>query len=169
MTRHQQNDERIAMFRSTERCMQTLAAWHRRAARAAWPVGPRLTRPTRPDGLDKGWYVKPTVFVTTNDTAIGRDEIFGPVLVMMGYKDVDDAVAIANDSNFGLAGYVNGVDSALCNSIAKRMRTGWVNVNNGFDFHAPFGGYKRSGNGREWGDYGFHEYLEIKTILNYAP
>ena len=125
--------------------------------------------PGRPEGLNKGWFVKPTVFITTNDTAIGREEIFGPVLVMMGYDDADHAVAIANDSTFGLAGYVNGIDSALCNAVAKRMRTGWVSVNNGFDFHAPFGGYKRSGNGREWGDYGFHEYLEIKTILNYAP
>ena len=122
--------------------------------------------PGRPEGLDKGWFVKPTVFVTTNDTAIGREEVFGPVLVMMGYDDVDHAVEIANDSTFGLAGYVNGADHAACVAIAKRMRTGWVNVNNGFDFHAPFGGYKRSGNGREWGDYGFHEYLEIKTILN---
>ena len=122
--------------------------------------------PGRPEGLDKGWFVKPTVFVTTNQTAIGREEIFGPVLVMMGYDDVDHAVEIANDSTFGLAGYVNGADHAACVAIAKRMRTGWVNVNNGFDFHAPFGGYKRSGNGREWGDYGFHEYLEIKTILN---
>ncbi len=124
--------------------------------------------PGRPEGLDKGWYVKPTVFVTTNDTAIGREEIFGPVLVMMGYDDIDQAVEIANDSTFGLAGYVNGVDSEVCNAVAKRMRTGWVNVNNGFDFQAPFGGYKRSGNGREWGEFGFHEYLEIKAILNYG-
>ena len=100
---------------------------------------------------------------------VARDEIFGPVLVMIGYDDLDHAVEIANDSNFGLAGYVNGQDIEACRAVAKRMRTGWINMNNGFDFHAPFGGYKRSGNGREWGDYGFHEYLEIKTILNYAP
>ncbi|MGE3693287.1 MAG: aldehyde dehydrogenase family protein [Novosphingobium sp.] len=124
--------------------------------------------PGRPEGIDKGWYVKPTVFWTTNDTPIGREEIFGPVLVVIGYDDIDHAVEIANDSTFGLAGYVNGIDKDACNAVAKRMRTGWVNVNNGFDFHAPFGGYKRSGNGREWGDYGFHEYLEIKTILNYG-
>jgi len=120
----------------------------------------------RPAGVNKGWYVRPTVFATTNETAIGREEVFGPVLVMMGYDSVDHAVEIANDSTFGLAGYVNGTDHAACVAVAKRMRTGWVNVNNGFDFHAPFGGYKRSGNGREWGDYGFHEYLEIKTVLN---
>ena len=123
----------------------------------------------RPEGLDKGWYVKPTVFYGTNDMVVARDEIFGPVLVMIGYDDLDHAVEIANDSNFGLAGYVNGQDLEACRAVAKRMRTGWINMNNGFDFHAPFGGYKRSGNGREWGDYGFHEYLEIKTILNYAP
>jgi aldehyde dehydrogenase (NAD+) len=124
--------------------------------------------PGRPEGLDKGWYVRPTVFVTTNQTAIGREEVFGPVLVMMGYDDIDHAVEIANDSTFGLAGYVNGQDHAACNAVAKRLRTGWVNVNNGFDFQAPFGGYKRSGNGREWGEFGFHEYLEIKAILNHG-
>ncbi|WCT73502.1 aldehyde dehydrogenase family protein [Sphingomonas naphthae] len=122
----------------------------------------------RPDGIDKGWFVKPTVFVTTNDTVIGREEIFGPVLVIIGYDDVDHAIAIANDSNFGLAGYVNGLDTELVHSVARRMRTGWVSMNGGFDFHAPFGGYKRSGNGREWGEFGFHEYLEVKSMLGYA-
>ena len=119
----------------------------------------------RPDGLDKGWYVKPTVFVGTNDMVIARDEIFGPVLVMVGYDDIDDAVAIANDSNFGLGGYVSGADVDAARGVAKRMRTGAVWINGGFDFHAPFGGYKRSGNGREWGEFGFHEYLEIKAIV----
>jgi aldehyde dehydrogenase (NAD+) len=119
----------------------------------------------RPDGLDKGWYVKPTVFVGTNDMVIARDEIFGPVLVMVGYDDIDDAVAIANDSNFGLGGYVSGTDVDAARGVAKRMRTGAVWINGGFDFHAPFGGYKRSGNGREWGEFGFHEYLEIKAIV----
>lgn len=124
--------------------------------------------PGRPDGLDKGWYVKPTVFVATNGAVISREEIFGPVLVIIGYKNIDDAVAIANDTNFGLAGYVNGADAAQCNAVARRLRTGWVSINGGFDFHAPFGGYKRSGNGREWGEYGFHEYLEVKSMLGYA-
>jgi aldehyde dehydrogenase (NAD+) len=124
--------------------------------------------PGRPDGLDKGWFVRPTVFVSTNDTAIAREEIFGPVLVLIGYKDIDHAVEIANDSTFGLAGYVDGLDTEMCHSVARRLRTGWVSINGGFDFHAPFGGYKRSGNGREWGVYGFHEYLEIKSMLGYA-
>jgi aldehyde dehydrogenase (NAD+) len=122
----------------------------------------------RPDGLDKGWFVKPTVFVTTNDTVIAREEIFGPVLVIIGYDDIDHAIAIANDTNFGLAGYVSGADAELCRSVAKRMRTGWISINGGFDFHAPFGGYKRSGNGREWGEFGFDEYVEIKSLLGYG-
>jgi aldehyde dehydrogenase (NAD+) len=119
----------------------------------------------RPEGLDKGWYVKPTVFVGKNDMVIAREEIFGPVLVMIGYDDIDDAIRIANDSDFGLGGYVSGVDADKCRQVAKKMRTGAVWINGGFDFHAPFGGYKRSGNGREWGDYGFHEYLEVKAII----
>lgn len=124
--------------------------------------------PGRPEGLEKGFYVRPTVFVGTNDMVIAREEIFGPVLVIIGYGDADEAVRIANDSNFGLAGYVNGVDAEACRAVARRLRAGWIGINGGFDFHAAFGGYKRSGNGREWGEYGFHEYLEIKSLLNYA-
>ena len=119
----------------------------------------------RPDGLDIGYYVKPTVFVTTNDTTIAREEIFGPVLVIIGYDDIDHAVAIANDSDFGLGGYVSGQDKDAAVAVARRLRTGAIWINGGFDFHAPFGGYKRSGNGREWGDYGFHEYVEVKSIM----
>jgi aldehyde dehydrogenase (NAD+) len=84
---------------------------------------------------------------------------------MIPYKDIDDAVRIANDSDFGLGGYVSGVDADECQRVARKMRTGAIWINGGFDFHAPFGGYKRSGNGREWGEYGFHEYLEIKAII----
>ena len=119
----------------------------------------------RPEGLDKGWYVKPTVFVGTNDMVVAREEIFGPVLVVIPYNDVDDAIAIANDSQFGLGGYVSGVDADECRRVARKMRTGAIWINGGFDFHAPFGGYKRSGNGREWGEFGFHEYLEVKAII----
>ena len=122
----------------------------------------------RPDGLDKGWYVKPTVFVGTNDMVIAREEIFGPVLVIIAYDGIDDAVAIANDTDFGLAGYVSGSDVDQCRAVARRLRAGWIGINNGFDFHAAFGGYKRSGNGREWGEFGFHEYVEIKSMLGYA-
>lgn len=119
----------------------------------------------RPDGLQRGYFVKPTVFTCTNDAVIAREEIFGPVLVIIGYEDIDDAVAIANDSVFGLGGYVSGQDRDTAIAIARRMRTGAIWVNGGFDFHAPFGGYKHSGNGREWGEHGFAEYLEVKSII----
>ncbi len=119
----------------------------------------------RPTGLDRGYFVKPTVFGCTNDAVIAREEIFGPVLVMIGYDDLDHAVAIANDSDFGLGGYVSGRDKDVAISLARQMRTGAIWINGGFDFHAPFGGYKHSGNGREWGEYGFHEYLEVKSIM----
>ncbi len=122
----------------------------------------------RPDGLDSGYFVKPTVFLGDNSMTIAREEIFGPVLTMIPYKDLDEAVAIANDSNFGLSGYVTGADASEATAIAKRIRTGAVHVNGGFDIMAPFGGYKRSGNGREWGDFGFHEFLETKAIVGAA-
>lgn len=123
----------------------------------------------RPDGIAKGWFVKPTVFADVkNSMRIAREEIFGPVLVIIGYDNIDDAIAIANDSDFGLAGYVNGADVAACNAVAKRMRTGWVSINGGFDFNAPFGGMKKSGNGREWGEHGFHEYVETRSLLGYT-
>ena len=126
--------------------------------------------PGRPDGCERGFYVKPTVFANvTNDMIIAREEIFGPVLVIIGYDNVDHAVEIANDSDFGLAGNVAGADLEKARAVARRIRAGWVGINDGFDFNAPFGGYKRSGNGREWGEFGFHEYLEIKGILGYAP
>ncbi|SEQ96409.1 aldehyde dehydrogenase (NAD+) [Solimonas aquatica] len=126
--------------------------------------------PGRPEGIGKGFFVKPTVFARVrNSMKIAREEIFGPVLVIIGYRDIDEAVAIANDSDFGLAGYVNGADLEQCRAVARRLRTGWISMNGGFDFNAPFGGYKRSGNGREWGEFGFHEYLEVKAILGYAP
>lgn len=124
--------------------------------------------PGRPDGLERGWFVKPTVFVGNNSMTIAREEIFGPVLVIIPYNDVDHAVEIANDSNFGLAGYVSGADLEQVRAIGRRLRAGSIGLNGGFDFHAPFGGFKRSGNGREWGEYGFHEYLEVKALLAYA-
>jgi aldehyde dehydrogenase (NAD+) len=124
--------------------------------------------PGRPEGLNKGWFVKPTVFANvTNQMVIAREEIFGPVLVIIGYDTVDQAVQIANDSDFGLAGNVAGADVAR--AVARQIRAGWVSINDGFDFHAAFGGYKKSGNGREWGEFGFHEYLEVKSLLGYAP
>lgn len=123
----------------------------------------------RPEGLDKGYFVKPTVFANvTNDMTVAREEIFGPVLVIIGYDSIDHAVEIANDTEYGLAAYVAGADLEQARAIARRLRTGWVAINNGFDFSCPFGGYKKSGNGREWGDFGFAEYPEIKGILGYA-
>lgn len=125
--------------------------------------------PGRPDGLEKGYYVKPTVFAdVTPAMTIAREEIFGPVLAILGYDDIDQAVEIANDTEYGLAGYVAGADLEKARAIARRLRAGWVVINNGFDFNAPFGGYKKSGNGREWGEFGFHEYLEVKALLGYA-
>jgi len=124
--------------------------------------------PGRPEGLSKGFYVQPTVFAASNEAVIAREEIFGPVLVLIGYDDVDHAVAIANDTPFGLAAYVDGQDIAACRSVARRIRAGAVYVNGGFDFHAPFGGYKRSGNGREWGAHGMAEYLETKAIIGHG-
>ena len=124
----------------------------------------------RPGGLEKGYYVKPTVFAdVTNDMTIAREEIFGPVLVIIGYDDIDDAVTIANDTEYGLAGFVAGRDLDRARAVARRLRAGSIAINGGFDFAAPFGGYKKSGNGREWGEAGFEEYLEVKGILGYAP
>jgi aldehyde dehydrogenase (NAD+) len=126
--------------------------------------------PGRPEGLNKGWFVRPTVFAdVTNDMVIAREEIFGPVLVILGYDSVDDAIEIANDTDFGLAGNVAGADLEKVRAVARRIRAGWVSINDGFDFQAAFGGYKKSGNGREWGEFGFHEYLEIKSLLGYVP
>ncbi|MCY4658155.1 MAG: aldehyde dehydrogenase family protein [Gammaproteobacteria bacterium] len=123
----------------------------------------------RPDGLNQGYYVKPTVFShVTNDMTIAQEEIFGPVLSLIGYEDDDDAVRIANDTIYGLSGYISSGDPERARQIARKIRTGNVHLNGaGPDYSAPFGGYKRSGNGREWGRYGFEEYLETKAILGY--
>ena len=124
----------------------------------------------RPAGLEKGHYVQPTVFAdVSNDMQIAREEIFGPVLCILGYDDIDQAVEIANDTDYGLAGYVSGVDLDHARAVARRIRAGSVAINHAFDLNAPFGGYKRSGNGREWSGYAFNEYLEVKSTLGYAP
>jgi aldehyde dehydrogenase (NAD+) len=123
----------------------------------------------RPDGLKQGYYVKPTVFAKVrNDMTIAREEIFGPVLTILGYDNVEQAIAIANDTEYGLAGFVAGADPEKARAVARKLRAGWVSINDGFDFNAPFGGYKKSGNGREWGEFGFHEYVEIKAMLGYG-
>jgi aldehyde dehydrogenase (NAD+) len=126
--------------------------------------------PGRPEGLKQGFYVKPTVFANVkNYMTIARQEIFGPVLSILAYGNVDEAIAIANDTEYGLASYVASADLEKARDIARKIRSGWVVINDAFDWNAPFGGYKKSGKGREWGEFGFHEYLETKAILGYAP
>jgi len=123
----------------------------------------------RPEGLNKGYYVRPTIFANvTNDMTIAREEIFGPVLCILPYKDEAEAIEIANDTVYGLSGYVSG-DPERARKVAAQLRTGNVHINGaGPDFGAPFGGYKQSGNGREWGEFGFEEFLEVKSMLGYA-
>ena len=126
----------------------------------------------RPEGLEKGYFVKPTVFAhVDSDMTIAREEIFGPVLSIIGYDDDDDAVKIANDSPYGLSGYVSSTDLDHARNIAARLRTGMVHINGAhLDDQAPFGGYKHSGNGREWGAHGMNEFLETKSVFGYeAP
>jgi aldehyde dehydrogenase (NAD+) len=126
--------------------------------------------PGKPEGLETGYYVKPTVFAdVTNDMTIAREEIFGPVLAILGYEGEEEAIAVANDTVYGLAAYVQG-EPEHARAVAKRLRAGQVNINGaGPDFMAPFGGYKQSGNGREWGDHAFAEFLETKAVIGYAP
>lgn len=125
----------------------------------------------KPEGLSTGYYVKPTVLAEVdNGMSVARDEIFGPVLVIIGYESMDEAVQIANDTPYGLAAYVSGADLSMSRRVAERLRAGQVNINGAPpNLNAPFGGYKQSGNGREWGEAGFHEFLETKAILGYFP
>ena len=125
--------------------------------------------PGRPEGL-AGYFVKPTVFgQVRNDMTIAREEIFGPVLSILPYDGEDQAVEIANDTQYGLSGYVSSGNPERARSVARRLRSGNVHMNGaGPDFGACFGGYKQSGNGREWGEAGFEEFLELKAILGWA-
>lgn len=122
----------------------------------------------RPDGLDRGYYVKPTIFANVrNDMVIAREEVFGPVLCILPYRDDEDAIAIGNDTVYGLSSYVSGKDPARVRRVAESLRAGMVHINGaGVDFNAPFGGYKQSGNGREWGELGLHDFLEVKAVMN---
>ena len=123
----------------------------------------------RPENLAKGYYVRPTVFAdVSNDMTIAREEVFGPVLSIIPFDDDDDAVRIANDTLYGLSGYVSSSNLERARSVAARMRTGMVHINDAhLDSAAPFGGYKQSGNGREWGAHGIDEFLELKSIYGY--
>lgn len=124
--------------------------------------------PGRPEGFNKGYFARPTVFAdVTNDMTIAREEIFGPVLVMINYDDVEEAITQANDTEYGLAGYVQGAPEEA-RKVAARIRAGQVNINgSGVDMQAPFGGYKMSGNGREWGSHGLEEFLETKAVIGF--
>jgi len=126
--------------------------------------------PGLPQGLSKGYYVRPTVFANVrNNMTIAREEIFGPVLSILPYDGEDDAVRIANDTVYGLSGYVSSGSTEHALRVAARLRAGNVHLNGaGPDFGAPFGGYKQSGNGREWGEFGFEEFLEVKAVMGCA-
>lgn len=124
----------------------------------------------RPEGLNAGYFTRPTIFSRVNNRmAIAQEEIFGPVLVIIPYEHEYEAVQIANDSPFGLSGYVTSASLARARDVAKRMRTGMVHLNGAFvDITAPFGGYKQSGNGREWGAAGLEEFLETKAVMGWT-
>lgn len=127
--------------------------------------------PGRPHGLTKGYFVKPTVFADVrNDMTIAREEIFGPVLCILPYKDEEDAVRIANDTPYGLSGFVTSGNIERARRVARRIRAGNVHINGArIDFGGCFGGYKQSGNGREWGEFGLEEFLELKAVFGHEP
>src|SRR5207302_1832635 len=122
-----------------------------------------------PEGVNKGFYVRPTIFAdVTPDMTIAREEIFGPVLTIIGAKDEAEAVHIANDTPYGLAGYVSADTVESAKRVARQIRAGNVNLQGvPNDRSAPFGGYKQSGNGREWGKYGLEDYLEVKGVAGF--
>ena len=123
----------------------------------------------RPTGVNRGYYIRATVFAdVTPDMRIAREEIFGPVLSIMPYDTVEDAIRLANDTSYGLASYIQAKDAAKAQATARRMRTGNVHINYpAWDAGMPFGGYKQSGNGREYAEYGLEDFLEIKGILGF--
>ncbi|MFL6619167.1 MAG: aldehyde dehydrogenase family protein, partial [Povalibacter sp.] len=126
--------------------------------------------PGRPEGIEKGYFIKPTIFANVNNSmAIAREEIFGPVLVMIPYQTEEEAVKIANDTVYGLSGYVYSGSIDHARRIAAKLRVGMVHLNGAStDSNAPFGGYKHSGNGREWGREGLKEFLEVKAMMGYG-
>ena len=125
--------------------------------------------PGRPEGFNRGYYVRPTIFANVkNDMTIAREEIFGPVLAILPYETEEDAIRMANDTVYGLSGYVQSGSIDHARKVASQLRTGNVHLNlAGPDLAAPFGGFKQSGNGREWGEFGFEEFLETKAVLGY--
>ena len=125
----------------------------------------------RAEDFTRGYYVKPTIFAgVTNQMTIAREEIFGPVLVMIPFTDEADAITIANDTPYGLASYIQSGDLNRAQRVAGQIRAGSVYLNGaGQDYCSPFGGYKQSGNGREWGEFGLHDFLEIKVMNGFYP
>jgi aldehyde dehydrogenase (NAD+) len=124
----------------------------------------------KPDGLPDGWYVRPTIFAdVTPDMRIARQEVFGPVLVIMAFEDEDHAIRMANDTEYGLAAYVQTSDPKRAERVANRLRAGGIHIN-GRDagYGAPFGGYKQSGTGREGGGFGLEEFQELKVRPPFA-
>ena len=123
----------------------------------------------KPEGLESGYFVKPTILAgVTNDMAVAREEIFGPVLCILGYDTLDEAIEVANDTDYGLAGYVQSRDIDKARAVGREIRAGYISLNNaGLDLNVPFGGYKQSGNGREFGDHAFSEFLELKSVLGW--
>ncbi|WP_210140275.1 aldehyde dehydrogenase family protein [Staphylococcus sp. GDY8P45P] len=125
--------------------------------------------PGKPENLEKGYFARPTIFNNVeNDMTIAQEEIFGPVMSVITYNDLDEAIEIANDTKYGLAGYVYGEDKEKLHKVARSIEAGTVEINEaGRKPDLPFGGYKQSGLGREWGDYGIEEFLEVKSIAGY--
>ena len=120
----------------------------------------------RPEGYDVGWFFRPTVFAdVTNNMRIAREEIFAPVLLIIRFEDKVDAISIANDSLYGLAGYIQTGDPECAERVASKLRAGAIHINvSGIEYGTPFGGYKQSGNGREGGTMGLEDYQEVKTL-----
>ncbi|MFM9269707.1 aldehyde dehydrogenase family protein [Halomonas elongata] len=131
----------------------------------------RIGGPDRPEGLERGFYVQPSIFTdVTPEMTIAREEIFGPVLSILSYDDEEEAIALANASDYGLAAYVQSSSLSRAQAVARRLVGGQVHINYPLpDFHAPFGGFRQSGNGREWGEAGLREYLEVKAMIGYRP
>lgn len=149
----------VVSARQWERVQQMITVGMKEATLVAGGAG-------RPPGLEQGFYVRPTVFAgVTNDMRIAREEIFGPVLCILGFDSEDEAVATANDTTYGLSAFIQTGDEERAHRVARKLRVGQVNVNGAAaDYDVPFGGVKQSGNGRENGAYGLHEYLEVKSI-----
>jgi aldehyde dehydrogenase (NAD+) len=126
--------------------------------------------PGRPAGFNRGYFVRPTVFANVKpEMTIAREEIFGPVLSILPYRSEEEAVRIANDTPYGLSAYVQGGDVERARRVARQIRAGNVHINYPpMDRGAPFGGYKQSGNGREWGEWGLNEFLEVKAMVGFA-